>query len=190
MPDAMPNPTPDAIPGLRERLSWIDGAVFDGPRRYLLMRDDALMGALVRLPDDAARKQWLEAVADSVREHGGQSLRAYAAAPGNSPQALAERTAAAAADLGWGQWELETIPGRGGEPLLVLTVHSSPFAAGWLTAAAGAAAGQPVCAPLVGIFGALAEQVLGGPVEVRECRCAAQGDAEACRFEALRPPTP
>lgn len=175
--------------GLRERLSWADGAVHDGPRRYLLMRADALMGALVRLPDEAARRSWLDAMADSVREHGGQSLRAYAAAPGGAA-ALAERTAAAAADLGWGQWELESVAGRGGEPLLLLTVQSSPFAEGWLTASAGAPAAQPVCAPLVGIFGAMAEQVLGGKVEVRECRCKAQGEAPACRFEAQRLPGP
>jgi hypothetical protein len=168
---------------LRKRLSWVDGAVYDGARRYLLMRPDALMGALVRLADDAVRQQWLDAVTDSVREHGGQSLRSYAAAPVTDAQDLVDRTADAAADLGWGQWKVESAPGRGGETMWLLTVESSPFAAGWLTAATGASAPQPVCAPITGIFSALAEQVLGGAVEVRESRCAAQG-AAACRFEA------
>jgi hypothetical protein len=44
--------------GLRARLRWTgaEGAIHDGPRRYLLMRADVLMGMLRRLPD-AARIQ-------------------------------------------------------------------------------------------------------------------------------------
>jgi predicted hydrocarbon binding protein len=172
---------------LRERLSWAEGAVHDGPRRYLLMRPDALMGALVRLPGDAARAAWLEAVAASVQAHGGQSVAAYAAQLGGDEKALCDATVAAAADLGWGSWTLARDTAPGGGPRLRLTVHGSPFAAGWRAAGGGDPA-QPLCAPIAAILRALAAQVLGGDVQVHEARCAAQAAVHSCEFEAFRAP--
>lgn len=181
--------------GLRERLHWSAeaGAVADGTRRYLLMRPDVLMGALARL-DEPVQRAWLDAVAESAREHGGDSLRAYATTVGHDADALIAATAAAAADLGWGRWTLR----REGEGALHLEVTASPFAAGWL-AAGGGTAPVPVCSPVRGIFGALAALCFPGrQVDVGECECAAMrcegataapaGPAEAalasCRFQA------
>ena len=66
---------------LRDRLTWDEGrgALQDGPRRYLMMRPDVLMGAVVTM-DEAARSAWLQAWADSTARHGGGSLKAYAEA--------------------------------------------------------------------------------------------------------------
>jgi uncharacterized protein len=160
--------------GLRDRLRWDSerGAVFDGERRYLLMRPDVLMGALVRL-DDAARSAWLAAVAESAREFGGRSVQVYAASAADAEALLAD-TAAAAADLGWGRWALAQLSGK-----LTLDVSGSPFAEGQ------GSSSQTVCAPITGILAALAAQVLGGAVQARELECVACG-APLCRFEALR----
>ncbi|MBL8340710.1 MAG: hypothetical protein JNL30_04510 [Rubrivivax sp.] len=180
---------------LRERLSWetAEGAVADGPRRYLLMRPDVLMGALVRL-DEAARRSWLGAVAESARVQGGESLAAYAATVGHDSARLLEATASAAADLGWGRWVF-THAQQAPDEVLQLEVHGSPFAAGWLAAGGGTSA-QPVCAPVCGMLAALASLLWPGrPVQVREQRCgvAGQPPAATCAFEArpqgpLQPP--
>lgn len=171
----MDDPTPPhaTTPSLRERLRWTpdDGAIHDGPRRYLMMRPDVLMGLLRRLPDDA-RASALAAFEGSVREHGADSLRAYFRAVGGDPSALLAATARAAADLGWGAWRFSPARGR-----LGLSVASSPFAAGH-----GASA-TPVCAPIAGMLGAVATLAAGVEAEVRELRCVACG-AGACEFEA------
>lgn len=165
---------------LRERLSWQAGAVHDGPRRYLLMRPDVLMGALVLL-DEATRLRVLAALQASAREHGGASLRAYAEASPGDGAALINTTEAAAADLGWGRWQLRQEPSR-----LTLEVTGSPFAAGWLASSGGARAGCAVCAPIVGLFSALAALVLGSDVQASERRCVAADEAASCCFTAQR----
>lgn len=166
---------------LRERLSWHDGAVHDGPRRYLLMRPDVLMGAVAAL-DDAARVTWLAAWAASTQRHGGASLLAYAQQVGGDGDALIGATTAAAADLGWGVWALRREPWG-----LALEVANSPFVEGW-RAAAGSAAPQPVCAPVRGMLAALASLLSPGDLQVEETRCAAMqaGSGCTCRFEARR----
>jgi predicted hydrocarbon binding protein len=158
---------------VRERLRWTpDGAVHDGPRRYLLMRPDVLMGMLRRLPEPV-RAQALAAFADSVTDHGVDSIRAYFRQVGEDPSALLSTTVAAAADLGWGAWRFE--PGRA---RLGLVVEASPFAAGH-----GPAAG-PVCAPIAGMLRAVASVAVGIEVDVTETACVACG-APRCEFEAL-----
>ena len=113
---------------LRERLRHdaTEGAWHDGPRRYLMLRPDSLMGALRHL-DATIRDAVFDALAQSLQRHGGDSLRAYAAQVPGDAQALIAATVDAAADLGWGRWE---IVQHGA--VLELTVHASPFAAGWL----------------------------------------------------------
>lgn len=165
---------------LRQRLHWPpqQGAVFDGPRRYLLMRPDVLMGAVAALPPPA-RQAFLQAFEQSARQHGGASLQAYAEQAGGDRPALVQATVQAAADLGWGRWEV-VAPAAGG---LALRVHHSPFVAGWRAAGGGVSA-EPVCAPVRGLFAALGTAVLGRAVRVRECRCAAQAEGgELCEFE-------
>lgn len=164
---------------LRERLAWSDGAVHDADRRYLLMRPDVLMGALVRL-DAASRAAFDTAWADAARVHGGASLVAYAKAVDHDPRALTEATVAAAADLGWGRWDLQHTSGG-----LALQVHDSPFVAGW-RGATPKPAEAPVCAPVRGLLAALAGVLLPGPLVIEETHCAAVHGGGTCRFEVRR----
>jgi predicted hydrocarbon binding protein len=159
--------------GLRARLRWTAdvGAIHDGPRRYLLMRPDVLMGMVRRLPA-GVRAAAQEAFAASVRDHARDSVAAYLREVGDDPSALLEATAQAAADLGWGSWRFHAGPGR-----LVLEVAHSPFAEGHGLADA------PVCGPIVGLLGAVAEVAVGADADVRELGCAACG-AACCTFEA------
>ena len=167
---------------LRDRLQWsaATGTVADGPRRYLLMRPDVLMGAAARL-DDAGRTGLFDAWAEATAQHGGDSLRAYAAAAPGDSSALLAATAAAAADLGWGHWTWQhTADG------LALQVTESPFVYGWRAVADGSSS-QPVCAPVRGLFSALLALVQPGS-QAREWHCAAQHAAgePACRFSSRR----
>ena len=164
---------------LRSRLQWHEatGALHDGPRRYLMMRPDVLMGALVAL-DDGTRAAMLDAWAASTCRHGGASLQAYAQQLGGDTQALIDATVDAAADLGWGRWTVQAGPGG-----LQLQVAHSPFVDGW-RAAGGGLATQPVCAPVRGLFTALLSALGTDGATVEESRCAAmQHAADAvCRF--------
>lgn len=172
---------------LRDRLAWDEGrgALQDGPRRYLMMRPDVLMGAVAAL-DAPARAAWLQAWADSTARHGGASLKAYAEAVAHDTSALMAATVQAAADLGWGAWQLV----HAGDELH-LTVTGSPFVDGW-RAASSDPAQAPVCAPVRGMLLALATHVLpAGPLAVIEADCAAthaQPGPAPCRFIA-RPAT-
>ena len=163
---------------LKERLVFdaAAGTVHDGPRRYLLMRPDVLMGMLRRLPPPQ-RAQAMSAFADAIGEHGADSLRAYLAQLGGDRRALIDATIAAAGDLGWGRWRLAQ---DGGE--LAMSVQGSPFAEGY------GAADAPVCAPVRGMFGALAARVRDTPMHAEELACAAMG-APCCTFVA-RPVSP
>ncbi len=168
--------------GLRERLNWnvATGAVHDGPRRYVMLRPDVLMGAVQRL-EGPAQAAMFDALAASVQQHGADSLRAYAVACDGEVDSLMTTTLQAAADLGWGRWVLQR-QGAG----LQLDVHGSPFAQGWLSAG-GASAGQAVCAPIRGMLQALATQVFAAPAIATECGCAAAGFAH-CSFVAKAAP--
>jgi predicted hydrocarbon binding protein len=159
--------------GLRDRLRWsaADGAIHDGPRRYLMMRPDVLMGVLRRLPADE-RARVAEAFADAVADHGVDSIRAYFRQVGEDPSALLASTKRAAADLGWGAWRFEPSAGR-----LGLSVQGSPFAQGF------GASDAPVCAPIRGMLRAVAGVAAGVDADVREVRCVACGDPR-CEFEA------
>jgi len=196
---------------LRQRLDWSeDGALHDGPRRYLMMRTDVLMGSLLRLSPQA-RCDWLQAWAASTQEHGGGSLQAYAAMSGADAATLVDSTVQAAADLGWGRWHIEPL-----DDGLRLQVHGSPFVQGWRAAQAAsppaAAAALPLvsplnsplnsplsssqcaapctalCAPISGLYTALAGMLLQGPVEVTETACAAMHELphDVCTFMARR----
>jgi len=184
---------------LRQRLNWsTDGALHDGPRRYLMMRTDVLMGTLLRLSPQA-RCDWLQAWAASTHEHGAGSLQAYAAMSGADAAALAGSTVQAAADLGWGRWHIEPL-----DEGLRLQVHGSPFVQGWRAAQAAppaAAASAPtlsspltshpcaaLCAPISGLFTALAGMLLQEAVDVTEAACAAMHDLphDVCTFTAHR----
>lgn len=142
------------------------GAVYDGNRRYLVMRPDVLMG-MVRALAPTVQEQVLTAFYLSAFEQGGKSVSAYQSEDGMDR--LQEIVVQGAEALGWGKWVVSAH-----EQGLGLQVHNSPFAAGY---------GQsdvPVCAPVKGIFRSLAEKVLGASVTVEETSCAAQGHGNCC----------
>ena len=140
----------------------------DGDARYLVIRNDSLMGMFQRL-NEPARSEALRALAESLAEHGGRSAMRYRA---EDADMFLSRVIAMAARLGWGRWVLSRE-----EDGLRLVVENSPFAAGYGSAAA------PVCAPIAGMLQAVAGLALGAPAVVEETRCAAAGAAE-CAFRA------
>jgi len=168
---------------LRERLTWdpAQGRICDGPRRYLLMRPDVLMGAVVAMAP-LARRSFLSSMEESTCEHGADSLRAYAQMVQGDRRALIDATAAAAADLGWGRWAISLEHGG-----LQLEVLDSPFVAGWQAASDGRVSGEPVCAPNRGMLRALADVVLEGHVEVQETDCAAAQAQDVPLAHVTRP---
>ncbi len=146
------------------------GALFDQSRRYMMIRPDALMGIFKRLPPDQ-RMAALQAFAESIAEQGGDSARAYVEM-GGTGEKLLDVIAATAPELGWGIWHFTIQPDH-----YTLQVRNSPFAAGF------GASDHPVCAPVIGMFGAVTSIVAGKPMVAREVACAAMG-AELCRFES------
>jgi len=155
------------------------GAIHDGPRRYLMMRNDVLMGALAQLDPDLLPTV-LHAFAAAAQQHGGDSIAAYAREQGLAR--LMDVTCSSAAALGWGAWQMEHRNAADDTaPSLHLNVDNSPFAAGL----AGPMS-TPVCAPITGILRSVAEQILGRAVTVTETDCAAtRSDGKHhCRFEA------
>jgi predicted hydrocarbon binding protein len=166
---------PVAPPPFRERLIFDDaqGAVFDGPRRYLLIRPEALMGIFRPLPG-AARKAALEALEASIYQQGSDSARAYLAHGGGDLPTLLETLQDTAPQLGWGRWRFEAEAAR-----LRLEVDNSPFAQGF------GHSDEPVCHAIRGMLRGLAGIWFGCDCVSRELHCAAQGRQGHCSFEAL-----
>lgn len=155
----------------RLRLDEASGAIYDGDRRYLMIRPDVLMGLLHALPS-REQAMVLKALATSAREQGGRSVSAYQNEGGKAQ--LEQTMIEGAAALGWGKWRIaEHHEG------MQLEVDNSPFAHGY------GPAGSPVCAPIAGIFESLAEKLLGEKVTVAELVCTAQHGG-SCHFVASR----
>jgi predicted hydrocarbon binding protein len=157
----------------RQRLTFdlASGELRDGDTRYVMLREDSLMGLFKRL-SEPARTDAFKAFAASVTEHGTRSTARYLARDGDAGDLLAT-IATTAAQLGWGVWRFSRT--EAGE--LHLEVKNSPFAHGY------GASSQVVCAPISGMFGAVASIVFGAPVQAEENLCAAAGGA-ICRFSA------
>ncbi|HEX7438655.1 MAG TPA: 4-vinyl reductase [Caldimonas sp.] len=162
----------------RQRLTFdlASGELRDGDTRYLILREDSLMGLFRRLPEPA-RTDAFRAFAASVAEHGARSAARYREREGDAGDLLAT-IAATAAQLGWGVWRFSRAePGE-----LQLEVKNSPFAHGY------GASPEAVCAPIAGMFSAVASIVFDAPVQATEDLCASAGGA-VCRFSArLRKP--
>jgi len=141
--------------------------------RYLRLRADTLMGMFRHLPEPA-RAQAFAALVRSAAEHGGDSARRALASVGGDRAALLAAIESGAAELGWGRWRFDARGATG----LALEVADSPFAAGYGTA------DTEVCAPIAGMFQAVAGLVTGEECVARETECRARG-AERCRFEAV-----
>ena len=165
----------------RQRLTFdpVSGELRDGDTRYVMLREDSLMGLFQRL-SEPARTDAFKAFAASVAEHGARSAARYRARDARDGKAgdLLATIAATAPQLGWGVWRFSrTEPGE-----LQLEVKNSPFARGY------GASPEAVCAPIKGMFSAVASMVFGAPVQAEENLCASAGGA-VCRFSArLRQP--
>ena len=147
------------------------GELREGDARYLLIRDDSLMGIFQRLAEPA-RSEALRAFAESVAQFGGRSAARYAV---DDPTQFLGAVAAKAGELGWGEWRFS----RDSTGELLLEVRNSPFAHGHGPSAA------PVCAAITGMLRAVAGRVFAAPAESEENICAATGEM-ACRFVARR----
>jgi len=147
------------------------GELREGDARYLLIRDDSLMGIFQRLAEPA-RSEALRAFAESVAQFGGCSAARYAI---DGPTQFLGAVAAKAGELGWGEWRFS----RESAGELVLEVRNSPFAHGHGPSAA------PVCAAITGMLRAVGAHVFDAPAESEESACAASGEP-VCRFVVRR----
>jgi uncharacterized protein len=150
-----------------ERGEWRDGET-----RYLLLRQDSLMGMFRGLAS-SNRAEALTALTAAVTEAGGRSAARYREITPGEPTALLEVFAETAAQLGWGVWTFEQpIDGE-----LDLDVANSPFAEGF------GPSPVPVCAAITGMAGTIATTILGQPAVAEETCCVAAG-AKSCHFVA------
>lgn len=156
----------------RERLAFdpARGEHRDGDIRYMMIRNDALMGLFAELPPEH-RLGALEALGRSIRKHGGQSAAAYRAMGAADAEAMARTIAETAPQLGWGVWRFSQ-EGRG----MRLAVTNSPFAA----AAQGSP--HPVCHAITGMLTAIGPMLLGAPATAVEDRCSARDGGDTCTF--------
>jgi len=163
---------------LHERLDFdvAGGEIRDGPRRYVVLRADVLMGLFDRLPT-AEREQALQALGASVKRFGGDSVRAYLSEAGSG--GLLQRMEQASASLGWGTWRLEDRA-----DVLLLTVDNSPFAAATQSTSGSA------CHAITGMLSAVASALWSADVTARELRCACEEPRSdrRCLFEVRRRP--
>ncbi len=148
------------------------GELRDGEARYLLVRQDSLMGLFRRLPLPA-RREALAAFAAAVSEAGGRSAARYSAAAQGQAAPLLNVFAETAAQLGWGVWTF-TQPAAGE---LCLHVANSPFAAGF------GPSDRPVCAAIAGMASTIASAIFDRAATAEETCCAAAG-ATYCHFVA------
>jgi predicted hydrocarbon binding protein len=165
-----------SAPGFNDRLvrDLETGEIRDGDIRYLMLRADALMGVLRRLPVEL-RGTVLAAFKDSIVEHGSRSAKGYQASlPPDQQHKLLDVIAATAPQLGWGRWRFLDVSSDG----LTLEVHNSPFAKGYGSAEHG------VCHPIAGMLTAVGGMVLGRPVVAEETHCGAHRGSHTCRFSA------
>jgi predicted hydrocarbon binding protein len=164
----------DQVLKLHERLKFdlAAGQVVDGPRRYLIMRPDVLMGAFDGL-EEPMRSQALQSLGRSVARFGSDSVRAYLREVG--PQALLQAMVEGSASLGWGRWTFGED-----EAGCWLEVTNSPFAAGTRYYEGRS------CHAIAGMFQAVVEALLDAPAEVVEvrCACADHQPGVSCLFRA------
>lgn len=144
-----------------------DGSIRHGDIRYVLIRADGLMGAFINDADGSR----LQGLAESVFQHGGDSLARYFSDNGGDVEETLKGLEARSAQMGWGKWSIT----RGDGKRLWLKVDNSPFAATCFA--------RPSCAPITGMFRAVAELALGAKVQVRETGCRSCG-APHCEFQA------
>jgi len=165
---------------LLDRMQWQTeaGQIMDADRRYVMLRADVLMGVFRRLGAKAGQEA-LSAFAESVRESGGKSAKAYFEQLGGDTEKLLGTMCSYSAELGWGSWQF-TRDEKG----LRLQVHNSPFAAGF------GPSETPVCHAIAGMLGTVGELVLQGGVTVEETQCAAQHACAHCSFRILPGPQP
>ena len=136
-----------AQPACRDRLVWsADGSIDVGDVRYLIIRPDfPLMGLFGRL-DEGHRQAVLEALGQSVAEHGRKSMLAEMRRRNLDGAGFYHHLASAGpSQLGWGHWHYA----RPAEDRIEVTVDNSPFAHGIGSAA------HPVCAPIAGMLTAI-----------------------------------
>ncbi len=165
---------------LDQRLNFdrINGQVLDGPRRYVVMRTDVLMGTFDQLTR-ASREPALVALGKSVARYGADSVRAYLRESG--PDALLQVMVDNSSSLGWGVWHFQID-----EESVFLEVANSPFASGTTQN------DMPVCHAIAGMFQGMLAVLWSEHVNVQEVRCACmhRSSPGSCHFRAAKIPMP
>lgn len=148
-----------------KKMSWDEenGQILDGDRRYVLIRNDVLMGVFDQL-EPAARQVALDSFKESVGVYGLNSVLAYWKEINQDADKLLDSMITISAQLGWGVWSLTSKSGE----KIEIEVENSPFAAGSSTQ------NKSVCYPIIGIMQAMGELIFNKSVEVKENQCVAQ----------------
>ena len=146
------------------------GEITDGDTRYVMFRTDVVAATVNQLSEEA-RVEVLKSFAKAVETHGGKSLARYFDMVGRNEQALLDTVTVTAPQLGWGVWKFTRD-----ERKLRLEVSNSPYVA------FEPSASNPCCAPILGMFTALAK-MLFERVTVEEVSCAG-GATDTCVFLA------
>ena len=149
------------------------GELRDGAARYLMIRDDSLMGMFRALPE-AARAEAFAALARSIVEYGSKSAASYQAMGAQARDELLAVITATSPQIGWGRWTILAAD----DDRLEIEVANSPFVTGY------GASDKPVCAAIAGMVEALGGLVLGRGARAEEISCAATGKAK-CVFRAV-----
>lgn len=148
------------------------GEIKDGETRYVMLRTD-VVAAMVNQLSEQTRGELLESFAKAVEEHGGKSLARYFDMVNGDVDQLLDTVAATAAALGWGSWRFSRVDNG-----LVLEVKNSPYAT------FNAPIDANCCAPIMGMFTALAKMILGEVISnERSCKSA---NGDSCVFQAVK----
>ncbi len=134
------------------------GEITDGDTRYVMFRTDVVAATVNQLSEEA-RVEVLKSFAKAVETHGGKSLARYFDMVDRNEQALLDTVTATAPQLGWGVWHFSRE-----ENSLRLDVKNSPYVA------FEPPENGKCCAPILGMFTALAKMILG-EATAEETRC-------------------
>ena len=146
------------------------GEIKDGDTRYGIFRADVIVETVNQMPEQS-RGEVLRSFFPAVELHGRESLARYFDMVERDIDRLLETVAATAPNLGWGAWQFKRADNN-----LILEVVNSPYTA------FQAPTGAVCCAPILGMFTALARMIFG-EVAVAETPCASKAPGR-CVFKA------
>jgi predicted hydrocarbon binding protein len=140
--------------------------------RYMLIRPDTVVDF-----QKAVEKALGDEVADSMMAGGytggSRSSKRYKEVFGHGDDEIVSFMCNMGREIGWGDFEVETLDKDGRE--LVVVVRNSAFAEAY------GSAGEGVCHMIRGVMAGMAAGIFGTDVTSEETHCRAKGD-DLCRF--------